>query len=96
MRSQSMITTRIHVLVENAGHYTRVVWRKSVRLGCAKQGAIMGGTIITATMIPPAITLTSALTSRDSRVWDANDVYVTNKPCHLANDNKMETMYFRD
>ncbi|XP_010530683.1 PREDICTED: pathogenesis-related protein 1-like [Tarenaya hassleriana] len=35
------------------GHYTQVVWRKSVRLGCAKVRCNNGGTFITCNYDPP-------------------------------------------
>ncbi|KAJ6315255.1 hypothetical protein OIU78_018692 [Salix suchowensis] len=34
-------------------HYTQVVWRKSVRLGCAKARCNNGGTIISCNYDPP-------------------------------------------
>ncbi|KAI3435045.1 SCP domain-containing protein [Psidium guajava] len=35
------------------GHYTQVVWRNSVRLGCAKARCATGGTLITCNYDPP-------------------------------------------
>ncbi|XP_058751540.1 pathogenesis-related protein 1A-like [Vicia villosa] len=35
------------------GHYTQVVWRNSVRLGCAKVSCDNGGTFITCNYDPP-------------------------------------------
>ncbi|XVE94079.1 hypothetical protein REPUB_Repub01dG0249800 [Reevesia pubescens] len=35
------------------GHYTQVVWRNSVRLGCAKVGCSSGGTFIGCNYDPP-------------------------------------------
>ncbi|XP_050210806.1 basic form of pathogenesis-related protein 1-like [Mercurialis annua] len=35
------------------GHYTQVVWRKSVRLGCARVKCRNGGTFITCNYDPP-------------------------------------------
>ncbi|XP_050210805.1 basic form of pathogenesis-related protein 1-like [Mercurialis annua] len=38
---------------EQCGHYTQVVWRQSVRLGCAKVMCANGGTFITCNYDPP-------------------------------------------
>ncbi|XP_065871360.1 pathogenesis-related protein 1-like [Euphorbia lathyris] len=38
---------------EQCGHYTQVVWRNSVRLGCAKVRCNTGGTFITCNYDPP-------------------------------------------
>ncbi|XP_010040970.2 pathogenesis-related protein 1 [Eucalyptus grandis] len=35
------------------GHYTQVVWRNSVRLGCAKAKCATGGTLVTCNYDPP-------------------------------------------
>ncbi|KAK3206732.1 hypothetical protein Dsin_020778 [Dipteronia sinensis] len=35
------------------GHYTQVVWRNSVRIGCAKVKCSTGGTFITCNYAPP-------------------------------------------
>ncbi|KAF5731876.1 hypothetical protein HS088_TW18G00562 [Tripterygium wilfordii] len=35
------------------GHYTQVVWRKSVRLGCARVGCDNGGTFVICSYDPP-------------------------------------------
>ncbi|KAK1572516.1 hypothetical protein Q3G72_033915 [Acer saccharum] len=35
------------------GHYTQVVWRNSVRIGCAKVRCSTGGTYITCNYAPP-------------------------------------------
>ncbi|KAK1558407.1 hypothetical protein Q3G72_001967 [Acer saccharum] len=35
------------------GHYTQVVWRNSVRIGCAKVRCSTGGTFITCNYAPP-------------------------------------------
>ncbi|KAL9321319.1 hypothetical protein ACSQ67_013158 [Phaseolus vulgaris] len=38
---------------QQCGHYTQVVWRKSVQLGCAKVRCNNGGTFITCNYSPP-------------------------------------------
>jgi pathogenesis-related protein 1 len=38
---------------EMCGHYTQVVWRKSLRIGCAKVKCDNGGTFITCNYDPP-------------------------------------------
>ncbi|EEF40265.1 basic form of pathogenesis-related protein 1 [Ricinus communis] len=38
---------------QQCGHYTQVVWRNSVRLGCAKVRCRNGGTFITCNYDPP-------------------------------------------
>lgn len=38
---------------KQCGHYTQVVWRKSVRVGCAKVRCNNGGTFITCNYDPP-------------------------------------------
>ncbi|KAF7847938.1 hypothetical protein BT93_L2431 [Corymbia citriodora subsp. variegata] len=35
------------------GHYTQVVWRNSVRVGCAKAKCATGGTLVTCNYDPP-------------------------------------------